>query len=270
MKAKSIKPKTTGVSKTVSKPTKSVRKDAPAKPAPKAAPKAVPKAAPKPAPKPAPKAAPKAVAKAATKPAAKAVEAKAKPGKAAPALRSVTAPPKKLKPAEAAARRKELDHFRALLLTKQRELMQAYAVSKGDSRSHLDNGTEDYIDYAVNSYAKEFLLSLTELDRKQLLLVEEALRRIDRGEFGRCQQCGEEINRKRLEVAPWARHCVRCQELEEQGLLPQYPFHQDDGDIEPGDKIVGVEDEDYAADVETEEEPELDDEALDPGDADEE
>ena len=74
----------------------------------------------------------------------------------------------------------------------------------------------------MNSYAKEFLLSLTELDRKQLILVEEALRRIDRGEYGRCQQCGEEINRKRLEVQPWARHCVRCQELEEQGLLPQY------------------------------------------------
>ena len=27
---------------------------------------------------------------------------------------------------------------------------------------------------------------------------------------------------KRLEAAPWARHCVRCQELEEQGLLPPY------------------------------------------------
>ena len=260
MKAKSIKAKTAGVSKPVTKPTKRARKEAAPKPSPKPAPKAVPKAAPK-------------AAKPAAKPAAKAkpaAEAKPKVAKPAPPLRSVPAPPKKLKPAEAAARRKELDHFRALLLQKQRELMQAYAVTKGDSRSHLDNGTEDYIDYAVNSYAKEFLLSLTELDRKQLLLVEDALRRIDRGEFGRCQQCGEEINRKRLEVAPWARHCVRCQELEEQGLLPQYPFHQEESDLEPSDKGLGAEDEDYAADVETEEEPEIDDEALDPGDAEEE
>jgi DnaK suppressor protein len=202
-----------------------------------------------------------------------AAEAKPKAAKTAAPLRPVPAPPKpappkKLKPAQVAARRKDLDHFRALLLQKQRELMQAYAVSKGDSRSHLDNGTEDYIDYAVNSYAKEFLLSLTELDRKQLLLVEEALRRIDRGEFGRCLQCGEEINRKRLEVAPWARHCVRCQELEEQGLLPQYPFHQEEADLEPGEKGGGGDDEDYVADVETEEEPEIDDEALDAGVAD--
>jgi len=269
MKAKSIKPKTAGaskpaskpMSKPVSKPTKIARKEA----APKAAPKPVPKAAPKAAAKAVPKVVPTTKAVPTTKPAAK-----AKPvAKAAP-LRPVPAAPRKLKPAQTAARRKELEYFRALLLQKQRELMQAYAVTKGDSRSHLDNGTEDYIDYAVNSYAKEFLLSLTELDRKQLLLVEEALRRIDRGEFGRCQQCGEEINRKRLEVAPWARHCVRCQELEEQGLLPQYPFHQEEADIEPGDKGLGADDEEYAAEVETEEEPEIDDEVLDPGDADEE
>ena len=95
--------------------------------------------------------------------------------------------------------------------------MRAYAISKGDSQAELDNGTEDYVDYAVNSYAREFLLSLTELDRKHLLLVEEALNRIDRGEYGYCQQCGEDVAPKRLEVQPWARHCVRCQELEEKG-----------------------------------------------------
>jgi DnaK suppressor protein len=161
-----------------------------------------------------------------------------------------------------------LDRFRALLLEKQRELMQAYAVSKGDSRSHLDNGTEDYIDYAVNSYAKEFLLSLTELDRKQLLLVEDALRRIDRGEFGRCQQCGEEINQKRLEVAPWARHCVRCQELEEQGLLPQSSFHTEE-DLDSMEKPGAGDEEEFVADTETEDEPELDDETIDLGDAEE-
>jgi DnaK suppressor protein len=257
MKAKSTKPKSVRVT---TKPTKTIRKDA--------APKSAPKPVPKPAPKPAPKAAKPAVAAKAPRPKA-APEPKAKAAKPQAPLRPVPAPPKKLKPAQVAARRKDLDHFRALLLQKQRELMQAYAVTKGDSRSHLDNGTEDYIDYAVNSYAKEFLLSLTELDRKQLLLVEEALRRIDRGEFGRCQQCGEEINRKRLEVAPWARHCVRCQELEEQGLLPQYPFHQEETDIEV-EKGIGADDEDYPADVETEEEPDLEDEALDTGDAEEE
>jgi DnaK suppressor protein len=124
------------------------------------------------------------------------------------------------KPASVATRRKESAHFRELLLKKRQQLMHAYSISKGDSQSDLDNGTEDYVDYAVNSYAREFLLSLTELDRKQLLLVEEALNRIDRGEYGYCQQCAEEISRKRLDVSPGPLRAVP--ELEEKGILPQH------------------------------------------------
>lgn len=111
--------------------------------------------------------------------------------------------------------------YRELLLQKQRELTDAYYLSKSNSISDMDDGTEDYIDYAVHSYAREFLLSLTELDRKQLFLVEEALERIQRGGYGVCCQCGRAIHLKRLEVAPWARYCLPCQELEEKGMLPQ-------------------------------------------------
>lgn len=122
-------------------------------------------------------------------------------------------------PVKSSLTKKELEQFRRLLQNKHGEFTVAYRTSKGDSRTDLSNGTEDYIDYAVSSYSKEFLLSLTEMDRRQLQLVQDALRRIDRGEYGLCLQCGQEIPRKRLEVQPWARHCVRCQELEEQGLL---------------------------------------------------
>lgn len=162
------------------------------------------------------------------------------------------------KPASVATRRKERAHFRELLLTKRQDLMRAYAISKGDSQAELDNGTEDYVDYAVNSYAREFLLSLTEMDRKHLLMVEEALNRIDRGEFGYCQQCGEDINVKRLEVQPWARHCVRCQELEEKGLLPQSSFHVGD-DEEPADEPEEV----LPIDEEAEPEVDVEDDVLD-------
>jgi len=176
----------------------------------------------------------------------------------APPAAAKPKPPKRRvpKPASIATRRKERAHFRELLLKKRQDLMRAYAISKGDSQAELDNGTEDYVDYAVNSYAREFLLSLTELDRKHLLFVEEALNRIDRGEYGYCQQCGEDVALKRLEVQPWARHCVRCQELEEKGLLPQFPFHVGD-DEEPTDEPEDV------VPVDDEAEPEVEDEVLD-------
>ena len=195
----------------------------------KAGPKAIAKAAPAaPAAKPKKTAAAKAPAKGSAK--ARAAEpppkAKAKPEKK-PVVRTLT--------------KKDFEHFRHMLLERQDELTEAYKVAKGDSRREIDNGTEDYIDYAVNSYAKEFLLSLSEMDRKQILLVQDALRRIDRGEYGLCLQCGQEILRKRLEVAPWARHCVRCQELEERGLLPRYVYSPEGEELHTG--ALGLEDE---------------------------
>jgi DnaK suppressor protein len=50
-------------------------------------------------------------------------------------------------------------------------------------------------------------------------LIEEALDRLAEGTFGECINCGEEITPKRLDAIPWAPHCIRCQELQEQGLL---------------------------------------------------
>ena len=179
-----------------------------------------------------------------------------------PAPAPVPAPERRVDKARRAQWRKEMEKYRIALLAKQRELTEAYATVKGESREAPGgDGTEDYIDYAVNSYAKEFLLSLTELERKQLLLVEEALGRIDRGEYGRCQQCGEEINRKRLEVQPWARHCVRCQELEEKGLLPQFPAQASEEEYPDEPEETAPRDEDLETDVEPEEAP-LDEEPL--------
>lgn len=40
--------------------------------------------------------------------------------------------------------------------------------------------------------------------------VEHALRKIARGEYGRCEECGTEIPAERLEAMPFARHCISC------------------------------------------------------------
>jgi DnaK suppressor protein len=147
-------------------------------------------------------------------------------------------------------RRKSKAVYRRILESKQQSLLEAYNISKGNSRYDGRDGTEDYIDYAVSSYHRDFTLSLSEFDRQQLKLVEEALVRLNRREFGNCLQCGEEIPDKRLEVTPWARHCIRCQELEEQGLLEPPEFEQDqEEEEEPVDEEM-----DDTEDEETEEE----------------
>jgi DnaK suppressor protein len=49
--------------------------------------------------------------------------------------------------------------------------------------------------------------------------VENALARLEEGDFGACDECEEKMSKKRLDAIPWARYCVSCQELVESGRL---------------------------------------------------
>src|ERR1035438_6500989 len=55
-------------------------------------------------------------------------------------------------------------------------------------------------------------LRLNSLGYGQLRLVEEALDRVQSGDFGVCLACEQPIPSKRLQALPWARYCVPCQE----------------------------------------------------------
>jgi DnaK suppressor protein len=82
-----------------------------------------------------------------------------------------------------------------------------------------DSETPDPVDLAVRNYSKNVMLAVSENESKQLLLINEALERIEDDEYGLCQNCENEINPKRLNAVPWARYCLDCQQLLEQGLL---------------------------------------------------
>jgi RNA polymerase-binding transcription factor DksA len=47
---------------------------------------------------------------------------------------------------------------------------------------------------------------------RKLKLIDAALERLNKGEFGSCDECGKPIPDKRLNVVPWATHCVPCQD----------------------------------------------------------
>ncbi len=79
--------------------------------------------------------------------------------------------------------------------------------------------TPDPVDLAVRNYSKNVMLAVSENESRQLLLINEALERIQDDEYGSCQNCEKPINPKRLDAVPWARYCLSCQELLEQGLL---------------------------------------------------
>jgi DnaK suppressor protein len=120
--------------------------------------------------------------------------------------------------------KKRCKEFEELMLAKRRELIEEYNKKRNVGREKAEDGTEDYVDYAVHSYTKEFLLSLNDIERKVLRLIEEALARVESGTYGLCQECFKPISEKRLEAVPWARHCLECQELEEESLIPSVNF----------------------------------------------
>ena len=71
--------------------------------------------------------------------------------------------------------------------------------------------TEDEGDLATISHARELFYNLQEGDVARLRSIEEAMKSLDRGEYGKCVRCSEDINKKRLAVVPWARMCLVCQ-----------------------------------------------------------
>ncbi|HRD02815.1 MAG TPA: TraR/DksA family transcriptional regulator [Candidatus Saccharicenans sp.] len=113
--------------------------------------------------------------------------------------------------------KKEKEEFRKLLLERKssiiRKLSQFYHESK-----EIETGTAlDVVDKAETSYTKEFLLGLTDSEREQLQLIDQALDRLEKGEYGLCQVCHKEIGKKRLQIIPWAPYCIGCQEKIEGG-----------------------------------------------------
>ena len=112
--------------------------------------------------------------------------------------------------------KKEKDEFRKLLADKKESIIRKLTDTITESKEMESNVAQDLVDKAETSYTKEFLLSLTDGERETLLLIDEALKRLEHSEFGVCQTCGKEIGGKRIVAIPWTPYCIDCQEKAEE------------------------------------------------------
>ena len=111
-----------------------------------------------------------------------------------------------------------LDEIKDRLIAERETLL---AKLSGNDLSVDSSETPDPVDLAVRNYSKNVMLAVSENDSRQLILINEALERIAGKEYGTCQNCEKDINPKRLDAVPWARYCLACQELVEQGFLDE-------------------------------------------------
>jgi DnaK suppressor protein len=113
--------------------------------------------------------------------------------------------PFQLNPAEAAELRKKLEQRRSEL---DREV-KALGEPKPSDTANLQFGKRigDGTTYAIERMTGAFQARTLYETVKQ---IDAALRRLDEGTYGRCEQCGAHIQPERLVVLPWAGLCIRC------------------------------------------------------------
>jgi len=111
--------------------------------------------------------------------------------------------------------KKDLKKFKEILLKEKESLLRKAAkTSAEDTRLDVDD-LPDEIDQASSEYLQSFNLRLR--DREQFLLqkIDRSLQKIESGDFGVCEACGEDISVKRLEARPVTTLCIRCKEEQE-------------------------------------------------------
>lgn len=85
----------------------------------------------------------------------------------------------------------------------------------GENRQLVDTAVDEG-DWAVVDISEDINLMRLDAHRKLMLDIDEALRKIQEGTYGTCEDCGEEISEKRLSVMPTATLCISCKENREQ------------------------------------------------------
>jgi DnaK suppressor protein len=84
------------------------------------------------------------------------------------------------------------------------------ALGKPDSGGSLSHTPIHMADLGSDAFEQENTLSLLANEQERLTEIGDALDRVMQGNFGRCEECEEEIPKARLKELPWARHCVVC------------------------------------------------------------
>ena len=119
--------------------------------------------------------------------------------------------------------RKELDYFKKLILKRKERILEdiqhisddTLKKSQKDAAGDISGYTYHMADIATDTYDREFSLSLASNERQALYELEDALKKIEEGTFGICEECKILISRTRLRAVPYTRLCLKCQEKKE-------------------------------------------------------
>jgi RNA polymerase-binding protein DksA len=85
-----------------------------------------------------------------------------------------------------------------------------------DGLRELSGGSDNHLaDIATHTYDRELDSTLEGAEEMHLAHIDAALKRIEEGTYGTCENCGKAISPERLEAMPWATLCIDCKRLAE-------------------------------------------------------
>lgn len=119
--------------------------------------------------------------------------------------------------------KKELAEFKKMILKKKEEIIDeikhisedTLKKSQKDASGDISGYTYHMADVATDTYDREFSLGLASNEREQLYAFDDALKRIEEGIFGICEDCKNVIAGTRLKAVPHTQFCFKCQQKRE-------------------------------------------------------
>jgi len=115
---------------------------------------------------------------------------------------------------------KKQEALKKMLMEKKREIWndvkdKLFQQLGKDYRSEMDTVLDEG-DKALSDLAEETGLTLVDLRRDTLEKIDQALKKLEEGTYGICEDCGNGISEQRLKALPFAVHCVECKQRREE------------------------------------------------------
>ncbi|MCX7771322.1 MAG: TraR/DksA family transcriptional regulator [Proteobacteria bacterium] len=120
-----------------------------------------------------------------------------------------------------------MEEIKKLLLKMREEIIRDInAIRESEHAEHNEIGDE--YDLASQERERELGIIMSAQEKNKLMAIEDALRRIEEGTYGYCEECGDKISKQRLKAVPFATLCVSCKARKEakEGIFT--PFEEEE------------------------------------------
>ena len=107
------------------------------------------------------------------------------------------------------------EYFRRKLLNWKKNLLKESSLTLNNLQTNTNTPKSDITDRATEEIERSFELKKSDRERKLITKINEALKKIENGSYGYCEETGDPISIKRLEARPVATLSLEAQELHE-------------------------------------------------------